>query len=544
MKKILLLPSLLLGLVFFVKGQWTQVQPSGTSFLSGIDFPTDSIGYVCGLSGKIYKTTDAGDNWSLQASGITTQFLFSVAFKNENIGIAVGNAGTILLTTNGGASWTARTSGSSQALNGSTYYNGSFYAVGAFGTLLRSDNDGVTWNSLSGPTGNKIIGIKHFNNTVILYGDNNDIYKSTNNLSSFSDISYNSALNIPTNDMFMLDEQNFFGVGGDTRIFKSTNGGTNYTNITNNATNVYNGVTFLDNESIIVGKDGTILYSSNGGNSYTQQTSGITSNLNKVVIPSCEYAIAIGAGGEILKNTISQPTTSNFSTTLNYLTMTFNNTSINGQNYSWNFGDGDTSNLENPTHIYEQGNYLVCLTSSNCSSMSEFCDSITVDSCLSVNEPSASFSYDSGSIFTFNNSSTDAISYIWDFGDGNISSEENPSNDFDIGSYFVCLTASNSCMVTSQICDSITISEPNSIMETKNIIKIYPNPANDVIKILGIENDFNIKIFNSLGKLVFEDNEINKENNIDISSLTKGTYNLKVIDKKQRIVKTDKLIIK
>lgn len=48
-----------------------------------------------------------------------------------------------------------------------------------------------------------------------------------------------------------------------------------------------------------------------------------------------------------------------------YLTesVTFNNTSTNGDSYSWDFGDGSTSTEANPRHAYiKAGNYTVKLT--------------------------------------------------------------------------------------------------------------------------------------------------------------------------------------
>lgn len=45
----------------------------------------------------------------------------------------------------------------------------------------------------------------------------------------------------------------------------------------------------------------------------------------------------------------------------------FTNTSLNADNYLWNFGDGTTSTLHSPTHSYTaNGTYTVSLTTSNC----------------------------------------------------------------------------------------------------------------------------------------------------------------------------------
>jgi PKD repeat protein len=44
----------------------------------------------------------------------------------------------------------------------------------------------------------------------------------------------------------------------------------------------------------------------------------------------------------------------------------FNNNTVNGVTYDWNFGDGSTSTEVNPTHTYTTGgNYTVVLTATN-----------------------------------------------------------------------------------------------------------------------------------------------------------------------------------
>ncbi len=51
----------------------------------------------------------------------------------------------------------------------------------------------------------------------------------------------------------------------------------------------------------------------------------------------------------------------------------FNNTSEHAENYFWDFGDGNSSNLKNPTNIYAaSGTYVVTLTATNCSQADTF----------------------------------------------------------------------------------------------------------------------------------------------------------------------------
>jgi hypothetical protein len=76
---------------------------------------------------------------------------------------------------------------------------------------------------------------------------------------------------------------------------------------------------------------------------------------------------------------------------------------------------------------------------------------------------------------------------------------------------------------------------------TADEIVFYPNPAKNQIQLSNIEGiSAEIRIFNVLGKQVFYQSKI-KEKTIDVSSLNKGIYLVKInVDKKS---KTQKLII-
>ncbi len=134
----------------------------------------------------------------------------------------------------------------------------------------------------------------------------------------------------------------------------------------------------------------------------------------------------------------------------------FSDSSVNATSWSWDFGDGSpVSNSQNPSHIYTNpGVYYVCLTISDACTNNTYCDSIEI--CL--DSLIAGFSFTSnGNIFNFNQNISNASSYLWDFGDGNLSVLPNPNHLFQTyGDYLVCLTVSNDCS-TDSVCQWISV---------------------------------------------------------------------------------------
>lgn len=83
---------------------WSLVPIDTTEPLFGVFFLNDQIGWICGRKGLVFKTTDAGKTWVRQNSG-TEEHLFDIHFVNEKIGIAVGNFGAVIRTADGGETW-------------------------------------------------------------------------------------------------------------------------------------------------------------------------------------------------------------------------------------------------------------------------------------------------------------------------------------------------------------------------------------------------------------------------------------------------------
>ncbi|WP_370089268.1 PKD domain-containing protein [Ekhidna sp.] len=132
--------------------------------------------------------------------------------------------------------------------------------------------------------------------------------------------------------------------------------------------------------------------------------------------------------------------------------MNFTNTSsISSGNlsYIWDFGDGNSSTLVNPTHKYaSSGDFTVSLTATS----SNGCETVTNKNVTVNSNPVSSFDvnpvcFGSNAVFV-NNSTGTNLSFQWDFGDGNVSTTFEPTHEYEQpGSYIVNLevTSDDNC---------------------------------------------------------------------------------------------------
>lgn len=123
----------------------------------------------------------------------------------------------------------------------------------------------------------------------------------------------------------------------------------------------------------------------------------------------------------------------------------------------------------------------------------------------------------------FTNNSVNYDSLEWDFGDGTITTDENPTHVFTTdGVKTIQLKAiKNGCeeIITKQI----TIGTLSHVSFNRNEIKLYPNPATNVLH-LSNNDSFTFKIINSLGQIVYEDISNVSEYSVPISFLNSGIY--------------------
>ncbi len=194
-------------------------------------------------------------------------------------------------------------------------------------------------------------------------------------------------------------------------------------------------------------------------------------------------------------------------------TVTFNNTTEGGETFTWDFGDGSpTSNEAYPTHVYQNpGTYQVKLhavDNNTCNIQDDFTKSITVEGPPTAQFTSSPDKPQENVPISFVNQSMGGSTYLWDFGDGIVSTETNPVHQYNkTGTYNACLTVTNAAGCKDTVCQEVSaIVIP--LFDVPNAFSPNGDGMNDVMLVRGFGiARFNMKIFNRWGQLVFESND-------------------------------------
>ncbi len=140
----------------------------------------------------------------------------------------------------------------------------------------------------------------------------------------------------------------------------------------------------------------------------------------------------------------------------------FTNSTSNVQSVTWDFGDGSTSNLLNPSHTYlSAGSFPVTLTVTDNLGCT---NSFTKPNYIVIDLPDADFTADvrKGCVpltVNFTDASSiapPATSWLWDFGDGQTATGQNPTHVYsDTGHFDVTLIILNA----EGCCDTLLMSD-------------------------------------------------------------------------------------
>jgi len=302
--------------------------------------------------------------------------------------------------------------------------------------------------------------------------------------------------------------------------------------------------------------------------------------MNSSVNPSCAdssfQAIAV------TNNTCFINSGFTFSVGSNGLVSFFNTSTgtTSSTSYTWNFGNGFTSNATNPTLTYLSGGvYTVTLlasNSSNCNSNQGAVVSVTTIPCVA----NANFSVVPTGTLQFWNAIPanmwNVANATWSWGDGSSSSSLFASHQYSTaGMYNICLTVTASCGATASACASYSIFKPTpagaiiniNVVQTPlqsidnsnpvgisllqrgaPVYELYPNPSTGTfnLKIDGLNSDKAVvTVYNVVGNLLHSatvdtgSGKLNQE--INLNNASTGVYFVQIQSGDQTF--TRKLII-
>jgi FOG: PKD repeat len=163
--------------------------------------------------------------------------------------------------------------------------------------------------------------------------------------------------------------------------------------------------------------------------------------------------------------------------------------------WRWDFGDGTTSSLQNPTHLFvDTGTFVVRLTATN-----NGCPAISSGQTIRVRPPIARFTPNvacGGLQVQFTNASiidpSEPVTYSWNFGDGSpLSSDASPTHTYGtFDSYTVTLT------VTNGSCSHVFTDRVNLVREEPDFtISANPACANAPITFTSTNDPQNIDLY-------------------------------------------------
>jgi photosystem II stability/assembly factor-like uncharacterized protein len=284
---------------------WQNPLPQGNS-INNINFVDTNVGWSVGNAGIILKTTDGGNHWYNQPTGVSSN-LVKIQMLSNLIGWVVGDNGVILKTINGGEDWQIVPSGT-------TYYNFNDVAfvnenvgwvVGDWGRILKTINGGTSWITTvftyqgSSYEFSGIYMLNEQNGWIVSKGN---LFLSTND-SGTNWIVHTEGSNSGFSDIQFTDDLHGWISTSQPKILKTSDGGLTW-QVKNTSINIRQ-LFFFDNNfgygvrTAFGSNDGAVV-TFDGGDSW-QTVSLSTQGLTSVFFITNQYGWMSNSQGQVLK---------------------------------------------------------------------------------------------------------------------------------------------------------------------------------------------------------------------------------------------------
>ena len=285
---------------------WVTLLSPLTTTINDIKF-LDSLGIAVSTGGKILRTLDHGNTWTL-ITATQTYDLNTICITDRNNVLIMGIAGYLLNSTDGGASFTA-------TYTDVFYYpiyavvvkpNAFYLAVGDYGTIAKSQNR-LDWVLKTDGFIGKVNDI-WFTDTLqgFAAGDNHGILK-TNDGGVTWRVKNQSIFHPEYSNLFFVSRTTGFA-SSNANLFKTTDSGENWTLVLSAtsvpALNGYVQRIFFLNPNIgwVVTDNGNTFKTLDGGSTWESHPSGVTKTLTDIVFKDTVKGFITGWSGTFLKS--------------------------------------------------------------------------------------------------------------------------------------------------------------------------------------------------------------------------------------------------
>ncbi len=210
--------------------------------------------------------------------------------------------------------------------------------------------------------------------------------------------------------------------------------------------------------------------------------------------------------------------------------------------YTWNFGDGQTSNNASPKHAFTIGSNAQTFNVSLKGEVLGGCADSTTRSVTINPKPATcnftmvrdySLSLTAYKFTPIGNAS--GLDYTWLTGDGNSSTSNGTGTSYsyqDKGKFCVTMIARNNagCECSATQCTTLTLGTEN--ISLNKAISVFPNPTNSVFNVkldAATAETMTVNVYNTIGEIITTATVNGNTADIDMSNYASGIYIVKVI---------------
>ena len=292
--------------------EWQNPLPQGGDLRSIVNVPDSDKIITIGSEGVILSSDNYFTNWDMQHHG---EELFAISFPSDQVGFIFGNNGTLLKSKNAGKTWIPQDINDNIDFYSSFFINESLgYAVGVKyedddynGIIIKTTDSGLNWEQTQVPD---ILLSIHFVDEKMGFvgGTGSHIYKTTDGGNQWTNISIASSPYLFIVSLYFVTSDVGFAivhnVGVDCRcsdIIRTQDGGETWDRINEDSIIAYlYSLKFYDTmNGLIVGDDGTLLATTDGGNTWECSNCQCINHIYDFCYMNENTIVSAGQGGKI-----------------------------------------------------------------------------------------------------------------------------------------------------------------------------------------------------------------------------------------------------